>query len=128
MSVSGLMKTRPITGAALVAMMCGTAVGAQTAVDVNKLPVDVDRIHRQLREASSREESDGLRLRYFIDVYGQAPPLVIFGPEANLSAGPVPYGAPTHKEMLEQMTPREYRPPAADIGALFRWLAERAAK
>lgn len=122
-------RTSQITGAALAAVLWGTAAGAQsTPVDVNKLPVDVDRIHRQLRQDSSREEADGLRLRYFIDVYGQTPPIVIFGPEANLSSGPVPYGGPTHREMLEQMTPREYRPPAADLSALFRWLAERARK
>lgn len=124
-----LTRTSQITGAALAAALWATGAGAQTApVDVDKLPIDLDRIHRQLRQDSSREESDGLQLRYFIDVYGQAPPIVVFGPEANLSSGPVPYGGPTHKEMLEQMTPREYRPPAADLSALFRWLADRAKK
>jgi len=77
---------------------------------------------------ASREEREGLRLRYFVGVYGQAPPLVIFGPEDNLSNGPVPYGAPTHKDMLYQMTPQEFRSPPADLGALVRWLMERANK
>lgn len=122
-------RTSRIAGAALAAALWSTAAGAQTPpVNVDKLPVDLQRIQRQLRQDSSREETDGLRLRYFIDVYGQTPPIVIFGPEANLSSGPVPYGGPTHREMLEQMTPREYRPAAADLSALFRWLAERAKK
>jgi hypothetical protein len=30
--------------------------------------------------------------------------------------------------MLEQMTPKEFRAPAADFSALLRWLAERASK
>ena len=129
-------RTWHIAGAALVAVLCATSAGAQTppvddkapAVDVHKLPVDLDRIQRQLQQASSREEADGLQLRYFIDVYAQAPPLVVFGPDANLSSGPVPYGGPTHRDMLEQMTPQEYRAPAADLSALFRWFAERARK
>ena len=130
-------RTSRIAGAALAAALWSTAAGGQTPpvnvdrtppVNVDKLPVDLQRIQRQLRQDSSREETDGLRLRYFIDVYGQTPPIVIFGPEANLSSGPVPYGGPTHREMLEQMTPREYRPAAADLSALFRWLAERAKK
>ncbi|MBI3047585.1 MAG: hypothetical protein HYY76_04675, partial [Acidobacteria bacterium] len=75
-----------------------------------------------------REERDGLNLRYTVEVYGQAPPIVLFGPEANLESGPVPYGAPTHRDMIEHVTPREFRAPAADLSALIRWLAERAHK
>jgi len=30
--------------------------------------------------------------------------------------------------MMEQATPKEFRAPAADLGALIRWLAERARK
>ena len=77
----------------------------QPAVDVNRLPIDVGRIQSELRQSAERNENEGLRLRYFIDVYGQAPPIVIFGPEDNLVDGPVPYGAPTHREMINQNTP-----------------------
>lgn len=97
-------------------------------MDVSRLPVDLDRIQRGLRESAIREERVGLNLRYTVEVYGQAPPLVLFGPEDNLVTGPVPYGAPTHKEMIEHVTPKEYRAPAADLSALFRWLAERSKK
>jgi hypothetical protein len=100
----------------------------QSTVDVDRLPIDLQRIHRELQQTATREERDGLQLRYFVDVFGQAPPLVLFGPQDNLSTGPVPYGAPTHKEMLYQMTPQEFRAPAADFSALIRWLAERASK
>ena len=63
-----------------------------------------------------------------MNVNVEAPPLVLFDRDDNLVHGPVPYGGPTHREMLEQMTPKEFRAPAADFSALMRWLAERAAK
>ncbi len=131
------MITRSVP-AALMAMALATPLAvplnaqdaqeAQEQVDVSRLPIDLERIHRQLQQTATREERDGLNLRYYVNVNTQAPPLVVFGPEDNLVHGPVPYGGPTHKDMLEQMTPKEYRAPVADFSALLRWLAERAAK
>lgn len=103
----------------------GDAVALET-VDVSRLPLNLDRIVRELHQFAIREERQGLNLRYVIDVYGQAPPLVFFGPEANLVYGSVPYSAPTHREMIEHVTPKEYRAPAADFSALLRWLWDRA--
>ena len=100
----------------------------QPAVDVNRLPIDVGRIQRKLLQSAERDENEGLRLQYFVDVYGQAPPLVIFGPEDNLVEGPVPYGAPTHRQMIEQNTPIDYRPIPWDLNSAFRWLSERMKK
>ena len=116
--------------AALLMCSLASAVQAQSALDVSRLPINLDRIQRGLLQSSIREERQGLDLHYVVvvDVYGQAPPLVIFGPEDNLVSGPVPYGAPTHKEMVEQITPKEYRAPVADFSALLRWLAERSKK
>ena len=112
----------------LLTLMLAAPVHAQSTVDVDRLPIDVGRIQRELRQSAERNENEGLRLRYFVDVYAQAPPLVIFGPQDNLVSGPVPYGAPTHKEMVEHVTPREYRPMAWDLSGVVRWLAERANK
>ena len=97
-------------------------------VDVSKLPIDLQRLHRELRQTTVREEREGLNLRYVIEVFGQAPRLLFFTREDNLVTGPVPYGAPTHREIVEHITPKEYRAPAADFSALVRWLAERAKK
>ena len=94
-----------------------------TAVDVSRLPIDLGRIERQLRQTTIREERDGLNLRYFVDVYAKAPTIVLFRPEDNLLSGPVPYGAPTHREMLNMITPQEHRTPAANFGNLFRFLS-----
>ena len=113
---------------AFVMLLLSSAAGAQTTVDVSRLPIDLERIQRKLQQSAIREEHDGLNLRYVIEVYGKAPPIVLFGPDDDLVYGPVPYGAPTHREMIEHVTPKEYRAPAADLGALARWLAERAKK
>ena len=120
--------TKSLCAAAFV-MALATPVFAQTEVDVSRLPIDLERIHRELQQqTATREVRDGLNLRYYVSVITEAPPLVIFGPDDNLVHGPVPYGGPTHRDMLEQMTPKEYRAPAADFSALLRWLAERGAK
>ena len=122
------MSITRIASAALLMLSLTSAVQAQDALDVSRLPLNLDRIQRGLLQSAIREERQGLNLHYVVDVYGQAPPLVIFGPEDHLVFGPVPYGAPTHKEMLEQITPREYRAPIADFSAFLRWLSERAKK
>ena len=125
------MLIRPLFVSALL-LSLATPVAAQndvrTEIDVSRLPIDLERIQRELQQTATREERDGLNLRFYVNVTTQAPPLVIFGPDDNLVNGPVPYGGPTHKDMLEQMTPKEFRAPAADMNALFRWLAEQASK
>ena len=99
------------------------AATAAPAIDVSRLPIDLRRIEKSFRQTTIREQRDGLNLRYFVDVYAKAPAIVLFTKEDNLLNGPVPYGGPTHREMLDMITPKEHRAPAADIGALFRWLS-----
>ena len=106
------------------AVKVGTAT--ETAVDVSKLPINLDRIQRQLRQSTVRDESEGLRLRYVVDVFGQAPRIELFGNRDFSLTGPAPYGGPTHQDMLQIMTPQEFSAPAANFGNLFRWLADKA--
>jgi hypothetical protein len=94
-------------------------------VDVDRLPVNLNRIQRELKHAADLEQRDGLNLRYVIHIYGSAPPLQIFNEESNLVNGPVPYGAPTHRELINHVTPQQFRAPIADFSALMRWLADR---
>ena len=87
-----------------------TAVPAVVAtIDVTRMPIDLQRIERQFRQGQIREERNGLNLRYFVDVFAQAPKIKLFTKEDNLEYGPAPYGGPTHREMLDVMTPREFR-------------------
>jgi hypothetical protein len=112
--------------AALIVTGVATTAGAQ--VDVKLLPISLHRIQRELQQSASTESHEGLRLRYQIDVYGRAPAIELFTKADNLRSGPVPYGAPTHKEMLNMMTPQEFRTPVMDFSSFMRWLADRANK
>jgi len=120
------MTRRQIAPAALLSFTLALPAAAQSRVDVGKLPIDLERIQRQLQQGAVREERDGLNLRYVVDVYGQAPRIELFAPAPNVMTGPSPYGAPTHRQMIEMVTPQEHRAPAADFGSLFRWLADKA--
>ena len=104
------------------------AAQSNPQVDVSRLPINVDRIHRQLRQATVREERDGLNLRYIVDVYGQAPKIELFNKQDNLQYGSVPYGGPTHQDMLNVMTPQEYRSPRMNMNNLFDWLTGKSKK
>jgi len=105
-----------------------SASAQQTSVDVKRLPIDLAKVTRELRQSTATQNGTGLNLRYRVDVYGQAPSIEIFTKQDNLATGPVPHGAPTHREMIEHVTPQEYRAPYADIGNLIRWLKERSKK
>jgi hypothetical protein len=104
------------------------AAAQQIPVDVSRLPLDLAKVTRQLRQTPGTESHTGLHIRYTIDVYGQAPRIEIFTKQDNLVTGPVPYGAPTHREMINQVTPIEYRAPIMDFSALLRWLTDKANK
>ena len=126
------MNSRQIVSAAFLSSLLALPAAAQdnTArdnVDVGKLPVNLARIQKQLQQSNVREERDGLNLRYFVPVYGQAPRIDLFPQrEPGLFTGPPPYGAPTHRQMIDQVTPQEYRAPAADFSALARWFSDKS--
>ena len=108
--------------------LAGAASAQQTSVDVKRLPLDLNKVTRQLRQSAASESGNALHIRYSVDVYGQAPRIDLFTKQDNLATGPVPYGAPTHREMIEHVTPIEYRAPYADLSALLRWLSEKSKK
>lgn len=81
------------------------------SVDVGRLGLNLSRIQRRLQASSERESRDGLNLRFFVDVYAMAPPIVLLTKEDNLDTGRVPDSAPSHQEMLQFMTPRGLTPP-----------------
>jgi hypothetical protein len=122
------MTSRQIVAAAFLSSLLALPAAAQdNSVDVAKLPLNLTRIQKQVQQTNVREERDGLNLRYFVPVYGQAPRIELFpNREPGLFTGPPPYGAPTHRQIIEQVTPQEYRAPAADFSSLFRWFADKS--
>ena len=115
-SLIGLSQAAYAQSASATAAASGSS-GVVAVVDVARLPIDMRRIERHFRETTIREERDGLNIRYFVDVYAKAPDIVLFTPQDNLLHGPVPYGAPTHQEMLYMMTPREFRASTMMLGS-----------
>ena len=113
--ILGVAPLAPRVSAQSAAQPVGTAgISAETPVavsgiDVSRLPIDLQRIQRRFREGQIREERSGLNLRYFVDVFAKAPNIVLFTKEDNLVYGPVPAAAPTHREMLDMITPRQFR-------------------
>jgi hypothetical protein len=87
-----------------------------TGIDVDRLPLDLNRIRRELNQAPAASETrDGLKLRYFLQIFGTAPELKIFTDDIDLVSGPVPYGAPTHGEILRVITPKEFSVPVFSV-------------
>ena len=94
--------------------------GAGPAVILNaeEFPVSLERIKRRMaRLPKTDRQRDFLRLSYYIDVYGRAPKIdLIQG--FDVHTGPIPYGSPTHSEMVNAMTPREWRPATANLSGV----------
>ena len=92
------------------------------AAEASALPVSLERIKRRM--AAVREAGDGrrklLNLNYYVDVYARAPSIELFR-DFDLDGETVSYGSPTHLEMLEAVTPREWRPRAVSTGNVFSW-------
>jgi hypothetical protein len=96
-------------------------------LDASKLGIDLDRIQRGLRVADAREErreTPPLKLDIQIQVFGQAPKLDFFT-DFPLDRGQVPWGAPTHRDVLSHLTPEEFRSPVMPFHALAFWAAQK---
>jgi hypothetical protein len=101
---------------------------AQAQINPDQLGLNLSRIQRELRRSAERQEYDGLNLRYYVNVFAPAPTIRLFTPLDNLLYGPAPYGAPTHRETMNMITPQEFRAPAADLTGIARWFGNKAKK
>ena len=95
------------------------------SVDPSKLGVSLARIRRELGQAEAKEQSAGvpLKLEFTVEVYGTAPKIGLL--ENFPLTGPVPYGGPTHRDVLDFLTPKEYRSPAIPFSTLAYWAAQQ---
>lgn len=102
------------------------AAPVATAIDATKLGVSLSRIQKHLRVAEAKEQQagDGLRLEFNIQVFGTAPRIdVLKG--VDLVNGITPDSAPSHRQMIEFVTPQIYRTPALPVSAFAAWAAQR---
>jgi hypothetical protein len=118
-----------VLAAGLVAQTAQPAPSAPASSPSNEqYGLNLARIQRGLQRSAERQDYDGLNLRYYVNVYAPAPPIQLFTKQDNLAFAPAPYGGPTHREMMDLITPREHRSPAADLSGIARWLANKAKK
>lgn len=89
----------------------------QQSPDIDALGVSFDRIRREMRQLPPSTVKSPLKLEYYVEVRGTAPPILLFKP-GELTTGPVPYGAPTHSDVLALFTPIEFSAPAMPISTL----------
>jgi hypothetical protein len=111
---------------ALCVLMLGSSTTfAQTQqIDPEKLPVDIGRIRLQLADPSSHKPV--LKIQQVIEVVGVAPPIELWSPaEKKNLRGPAPWGPPTQKDILDLVTPQEFKSYPMDLNALMQWLAEK---
>jgi hypothetical protein len=100
---------------ATFALPVGAFAQEAQRVDASKMGVDLSRIRRELNQTPPEPtaQDDPLRLRFTVEVVGTAPKIDLL--EGFNVRGPLPYGPPTHQEVLDVLTPQEYRSPTVDF-------------
>ena len=106
---------------------------AQLTPSVESLGMSFDRIKRELRILPPSTAKSAIKLEYYVEVQGLMPPLPLFRP-GELTTGPVPYGAPTHWDMMDHVTPLAFKTGTVPISSLaimgiaklIQWEAQRA--
>lgn len=101
---------------------------AETPVDPNKFGVSLERIQKGLFLTESREKDQqagtAFRLEYQVQVYGMAPKIEVLK-GVDLFNGPVPGSAPSHRQLIDHVTPQIYRTPGLPLSAGLFWLANQ---
>jgi hypothetical protein len=121
-----MMRVIAVLLVALFAVPSEAFAQEKPAVDPTKMGVDLSRIKRELAQAQAEDESDDpLRLRFLVEVVGIAPKIDFL--EGFNVEGPVPYGPPTHQEVLNVLTPEEFRSPTVPIFGLAMLAAQKLA-
>ena len=100
---------------------------------VEALGMSFERIKRELRVLPPSTAKTPLKLEYYVEVQGLMPPIPLFKP-GELTTGPVPFGAPTHRDMMDHVTPMEFKAGTVPISGLaimgivklLEWEAQRA--
>ena len=103
-------------------------------VDPSRMGISLDRIVKGLRfeEMRERRTDSPLKLEFQVQVFGAAPRIDVLGDYDIGQDGPLPYGAPTHQDFLNHLTPQAYRSPTVPVSSVAIWalgqLMQRSAK
>jgi hypothetical protein len=92
-----------------------TAVPEQPSLEA--LGLSFDRVKRELRILPPSTAKTPLKLEYYVEVVGDAPEFQLFMP-GEMVTGPAPWGAPTHSDILDLLTPKVFRAPVIPVSSL----------
>jgi hypothetical protein len=87
--------------------------------------ISLDRIKRELNQARAVEQETpegALRLSFTVEVVGRAPKIDLLKDFPLI--GPV-YGAPTHREVIDFLTPQAYKAPVVPFYSMAVWAAQK---
>jgi hypothetical protein len=93
------------------------AVSGQPGPSLEAMGISFQRIKRELGDRAPSTNATPLKLNYYVEVTAVAPPILLFSPQ-ELAPGPVPGGAPTHWDMVAQVTRPEFRAGSVPISSL----------
>jgi hypothetical protein len=110
-----------------------TPAPAHAVPSVESLGMSFDRIKRELRIQPPSTVKSPLKLEYYVEVQGLMPALPLFRP-GEFATGPIPYGAPTHSDMMDHVTPLAFKSGTVPVSSLaimgivklLQWEAQRA--
>ncbi len=96
---------------------------ATPQVDPSKMGISLERIVRGLRfeEAKEQRSESPLKLEYQVQVFGTAPRIDILEGFDIGQGQPLQYGAPTHGDFLNHLTPQAYRSPTVPLSSVAVW-------
>lgn len=119
-----------LAAALLVGVAAAGGARAQTTDDASltadQIPISFDRVQRELdRALRAPNAGRALRLNDYVTVYARLPALDLIENTFDLSQGPIPHGAPTRIEMLNAMTPREWRTQGVNLANVIGWTVRR---
>jgi len=119
LSASGQAQTPAAPPSGQQAQPPTSPVQAPPPIDSSRLGVSFDRIKRELAQSRAEDEQirDGsVKLSFSVQVVGQAPKIDLL--QGFALNGPLNYGGPTHREMLDVVTPQAYKSPMIPFSAI----------
>jgi len=98
------------------------------AIDATKLGVSFDRLRIQLAQPAPSKTA-GLKIQETIEVVGKSPEVLLWDPKTvKLTSQAVPFGAPTQKDIMKLIVPKEFQAYPFDLNALMQWLMQHLNK
>jgi 1,4-dihydroxy-6-naphthoate synthase len=114
----GAAATAPSSQSKSTVASSPATLSSKPVPDIDAMGVSFDRIKRMLGDRPPSDDKQGLKLNYYVEVMGLAPAIQLFTPQDLAPTGRIPYAAPTHRDILDVLTPIQYRSPSIPVGSL----------